>query len=289
MAKKFPQAPPDEPEGWLTSYADLMSLLSCFFMLMMAFANYDTPGVQVKAKIIADTFKDKPSATSEQDDMNKLKNEIAHHPEIEKKLKITLADGQLIIVFNGSVAFDIGSKKLTPQAESMLKTLIELIKAKNPDYRILIEGHASKQESLVAEESHWSLSAARAAFVISRFELYGFKSEHMVALAKGDLDPVSEYKTDKAGKITEEFLDLNRRVVIRVLEPLGPPAKMRVGALFREAEGASALPPDATLFKEASPAADIAAAAQDPAPAATTAPVDAPKIQEVVPEVKAVQ
>src|SRR4051794_6937918 len=106
MAKKFPQAPPDEPEGWLTSYADLMSLLSCFFMLMMAFANYDTPGVQIKATIIAQTFKEKPSSVSEEEDpLTKLKSEIAHHPELIKKLKMTLNDGTLAIVFTGSAVF----------------------------------------------------------------------------------------------------------------------------------------------------------------------------------------
>lgn len=250
MGKKFPQAPPDEPEGWLTSYADLMSLLSCFFMLMMAFANYDTPGVQQKAKIIADTF-NKTGGLSELD-LVQLKNEIAHHPDFIDRLKLTLRDGELIIVFNGSAVFPEGSYILDGSTVSMVDTLIEMVKAHNTEYRILIEGHADKNESLIAGNmNHWSLSAARAANVAARFEYFGFKSEYMAAVAKGDREPVSEYKLNaKNGVPPREISKLNRRAVIRVLEPLGDKniANVRVGVLFNEAEGA---PPasDSALFK----------------------------------------
>ena len=31
---------------WLTSYADLMTLIACFFILMVAFANFEDPVFQ---------------------------------------------------------------------------------------------------------------------------------------------------------------------------------------------------------------------------------------------------
>lgn len=248
MAKKFPSPPPDEPEGWLTSYADLMSLLACFFMLMMAFANYETPGVQQKAKIIANTFT-KSGGISELD-MEKLKNEIAHHPDFEDRLKLTLKDGELIIVFTGSAVFPEGAYLLDDSTTRMVDTLIDLIKAHETEYRILVEGHADKDESLLAGNmNHWSLSAARAATVAARFEYYGFKSEYMVALAKGDREPIAQYKMKaRKGVSPREIAKLNRRAVIRVLEPIGKDASMRVGALFKDAAGE----PDASdsaLFK----------------------------------------
>ena len=33
-------SPPDEGEGWLVSYADLMTLIACFFILMVSFADF---------------------------------------------------------------------------------------------------------------------------------------------------------------------------------------------------------------------------------------------------------
>ncbi|MCM2350070.1 MAG: OmpA family protein [Bacteriovoracaceae bacterium] len=250
MAKGFPTPPPDEPEGWLTSYADLMSLLMCFFAMMMAFANYDTPGVQQKMKIISESFS-KAGAPGELD-MEKLKNEIAHHPDFLDRLKITLRDGELIIVFSGSAVFPEGSYLLDGSTITMVDTLIEMIKAHNMEYRILIEGHADKNESLIAGNmNHWSLSAARSATVAARFEYFGFKGEYMAAVAKGDREPVSEYKAKaKNGVPPREIAKLNRRAVIRVLEPVGnKKANVRVGVLFQDAEGA---PPasDTALFKE---------------------------------------
>jgi chemotaxis protein MotB len=250
MAKKgFPPSPQDEPEGWLTSYADLMSLLACFFMLMMAFANYETPGVQTKAQIIAESFT--RSAGQSELDLTKLKNELAHHPDFEDRLKLTLRDSELIIVFNGSAVFPEGAYILDGATTRMVDVLIEMIKAHNMEYRILVEGHADKNESLIAGNmNHWSLSAARAASVAARFEYYGFKGEYMAAVAKGDREPVAEYKiSSKLGVPPREIAKLNRRAVIRVLEPIGKrEGKIRVGALFNDGEGAEA-PNDSSLFK----------------------------------------
>ena len=44
----------DQPKGadegtWLTSYADLMTLVACFFILMVAFANFEDPVFQKRA------------------------------------------------------------------------------------------------------------------------------------------------------------------------------------------------------------------------------------------------
>jgi len=250
MAKKFPTPPPDEPEGWLTSYADLMSLLSCFFMLMMAFANYDPPGFQQKAKIVAESF-NKVSGQS-QLEMEKLKSEIAHHPEFEDRLKMTVYDSKLVIVFTGSAVFPEGSYQLDKDTNSMVDTLIDIIKSHQVDYRIFIEGHADKNESLVSNNmNHWSLSAARSASVAARFEYFGFKSEYMAAVAKGDREPISEYKEQlKKGVPPQEISKLNRRVVIKVLEPVNKKnTRMGLGTLYQDSS-APFQPEDTTLFSE---------------------------------------
>ena len=99
--------------------------------------------------------------------------------------------------------------------------------------------------------NHWSLSAARSAGVIARFEYYGFKSEGMVALAKGDREPVAEYKKGVDAGISPRVISkLNRRVVIRVLEPIGKnPVRMGFGVLFKDATE-NVENTDARLFKD---------------------------------------
>lgn len=252
-------------------------------MLMMAFANYDTPGVQTKAKIIAETFT-KTAGQSELD-LKEMMNELAHHPDFKERTKLTLRDGELVIVFAGSAVFPEGAYLLDGPTVAMVDTLIEMVKAHNTDYRVLIEGHADKNESLIAGNmNHWSLSAARSAAVAARFEYFGFKGEYLAAIAKGDREPVSAYKPKmKDGQLVEgevpetEVSKLNRRVVIRVLEPLnrGKMKNVRVGVLFKDAEGG---PPatDTDLFRATEEAEPSPAAASSSA-AATTAPAEAAK------------
>jgi flagellar motor protein MotB len=219
-------------------------------MLMMAFANYDTPGTQTKAKIIAESFT--KSAGQTELDLENMANEIALHPDFDKRTKVTLKDGELVIVFTGSAVFAEGSYMLDSQTLNMVDTLIEMIKNRGTEYRILIEGHADKNENLLSGNmNHWSLSAARSAGIIARFEYFGFKSEYMVALAKGDRDPIAEYKDKETkGVSPREISKLNRRAVIRILEPIGKKkVRMGLGVLFRDASEEEPVS-DTSLFKE---------------------------------------
>lgn len=227
-------------DGWLTSYADMMTLIACFFILMMAFANYDPPGFQVKAKIISESFKKKGGGPI-QTDLSQLNNEIVNHPDFDERTKMTLKDGELEIVFTGSASFPEGQYRLQGGTLKLLDNLIDIIKSQGKDFRILIEGHADKNEILVGNNmNHWSLSAARAARVIARFEYFGFDARNMVSVARGDRAPLEGYeekpKNKKEIKRRKRNAKLNRRVVIKVLEPLSKTkVRMGLGILFRDA------------------------------------------------------
>ncbi len=53
MAKKCPECPPPGAPAWLATFADLMSLLMCFFVLLLAFSEMDV----MKFKQIAGSMK----------------------------------------------------------------------------------------------------------------------------------------------------------------------------------------------------------------------------------------
>ncbi|WP_341325116.1 flagellar motor protein MotB [Methylotuvimicrobium sp. KM2] len=52
MADECPKCPPVGAPAWLTTFADLMSLLMCFFVLLLSFATMDT----IKFKKMADSM-----------------------------------------------------------------------------------------------------------------------------------------------------------------------------------------------------------------------------------------
>jgi hypothetical protein len=82
------------------------------------------------------------------------------------------------------------------------------------------------------------------------FEYFGFKSEYMAAVAKGDREPLAEYKKEiKDGPSPQDVAKLNRRTVIKVLEPVGNrKSKVRMGVLFKDASGEEATS-DTGLFR----------------------------------------
>jgi chemotaxis protein MotB len=225
--------------GWLVSYADLMTLIACFFILMVAFANFDPVGFQEKTKIVAKHFnKDKSDFAETR--MKKISEAIQKHPKIkdvEEMMKISVKDNELIIVVSGSAVFQAGSITLNDTAIEAMDVMIEIIKTLEPNYRILVEGHTDDQ--LVSGEGvfrdNWTLSGARSASVVSRFERAGFDPRKMSALALADTKPLAP-NYDEKGNAIPENQKLNRRVVVKVLQHVDPKnsVKMGLGVFFQE-------------------------------------------------------
>jgi len=112
----------------------------------------------------------------------------------------------------------------------LLDSLIDIIKSINPDFRILVEGHSDSIEDVKASEfkSSWILSGARSAAVIERFEYYGFDPQKLIMIGKGDSSPLAE-SFNKKGEAVKENQVVNRRVMIKVLEPINKAKQLKLG------------------------------------------------------------
>lgn len=221
-------------DGWLVGYADMMTLIACFFILMMAFANYEPVGFQTKAEQLSKSFR-KDKYKSSQVKAKFIEEEIAKHPTLPKKTKLSIKDSILKIVFTGSAVFQNGEYKLSGDTLKTVDTLIDILKTTNPHYRILIEGHADDIFDEKSDiDSNWQISALRATSIIQRFEFYGFPSHHLTAIAKGDSTPIIK-STNAKGETVEKLAKINRRAVIKVLEPTEKKkVKLGLGVYFEE-------------------------------------------------------
>lgn len=225
---------PDEGEGWLISYADMMTLIACFFILMMAFANFEPIGFSVKAEQLSKSFRKEKYKSSDMK-LKEITEEVAKH-EVKDATKITIKDSELVVTFSSATLFDNGEATLSKEAEVMLDSLIDVIKLTNPNYRVLIEGHTDDTFTPNSRyKDDWSLSTARASYVASRFELFGFPLDKIVPIGRGRSWPVVE-SVDSKGKWSDELAKTNRRVVMRLLEPVQKKAvKFGLGIYFKDA------------------------------------------------------
>ncbi len=216
-------------DAWLVSYADMMTLIACFFILMVAFANFDPVGFNKKAKELSKSFnqgKYKPSKTK----LETLTEEIVKHPTLKKKSKITKHDEEVLISFSGSVLFEKGGTIIKEETLVSLDVLIDIIRTKDPNYRIIIEGHTDPFEHKLNPniDSPWELGAIRAAKILARFEYLGFAPKKLLATTKGSTIPIEE-PMDSQGNPIEENNISNRRVLIKVLEPKRKKQKLKFG------------------------------------------------------------
>jgi chemotaxis protein MotB len=223
--------PPTEEGGelWLVSYADLMTLVACFFILMVAFANFEPQTFAEKSKEISKHFnKDKDQGSLSR--LEKLQEEMAMHPELKAATKITVNDDNMVISFSGSALFDPGSVELRPEIIPVLDSMIDIIKTKDANYRILAEGHTDSSPTPLNSplKNNWALSGARAATVIERFERFGFIPTNMVSIGLADTQPLIS-DVDEKGNLIKENMRMNRRVVIKVLQPVHKDKEMKLG------------------------------------------------------------
>jgi len=242
-AYQSPDLPEDEEEGelWLVSYADLMTLIACFFILLTAFANYDPIALGNKFKVFAQHFGGPKLEEQDDNKLETLTKNLRRKPEVQEVTNIYLRENYLEIVFNTSFMFRAGSIDLTHEASLMMDGMVETIKSDSRQYRIIAEGHTDPIDIKDRENinSNWALSSLRAASVIERFEAAGFEPKNLVSIGYADTRPIKPFYGDKGRHIQSAF-EANRRVVLKVLEPVAEQEarsiKLGFGRLFKEEE-----------------------------------------------------
>lgn len=221
-----------EEGPWIVSYADMMTLLFCFFVIMTSFASFDPVTVAKKGADVAEHFVP-TKVEGEKQELSALGIELGGHPNLKGSVRSQVKDSSLELSFSSSIMFKPGETKLRPEFVSNIDAMISLIKNKNPNYRIIIEGHTDS--SPISENanfpSNWELSSARAAAIVQRFEYYGFKGEQLVSVGYGQTRPIAP-NMNEDGTPNLDNQALNRRVVIKVLAPARQLTKSEKDSLY---------------------------------------------------------
>lgn len=181
---------------WLYSYADLMTQLLIFSILMLVVLGLKDPG-----------------RNRQRDDQ--LLETIA---QIEKFVKdsgltesmaVDRAADRLVIRMKSAILFGEAQAALTPQAELVLAGLTPVL-ARAPS-RLRVEGHTDDLRiRSPLFPSNWELSTARAISVIRYLEEHGISRDRLSVAGYGEFHPLAP--NDSA-----ERRALNRRVEIVVL------------------------------------------------------------------------
>ena len=197
-------------EGWLTSYADLITNLLIFFILIVSTSEIQTS----KMEKIAEALSDQKSSTSLSAAAEKVQQSLKEQ-NLDKEVAVKLTDDGLEISFNSGVTFASGSAAVLPSVEHALSKVFEVIRPYTDRYHIAVEGHTDERPiKSDIYRSNWELSSARAMEIRSRLESTGIDYHKLRVEAYADTKPLDQ--KDKAKVDRETLLAQHRRVVIRL-------------------------------------------------------------------------
>jgi chemotaxis protein MotB len=208
--------------AWLVNYADLMTELVCFFVILYALSAALNKDVQKAQKDVKEMM-----------DKGQMKGEV----KVDKEgLKITVEEQ------GGASFFGTGAAEPTAEIDSKLALLIPSLRKLGADHEILVEGHTDDQGiHNMYFDSNWELSTARATSVTRLLiEKYGIPANHIGAVGYGDTRPI--VPNDSPAHRAQ-----NRRVVFFVKSASIPKVPIKAPVAAAPAGGLPAAPAPSTV------------------------------------------
>ena len=241
MARRKRPEEHDNHERWLVSYADFITLLFAFFVVMYALSTVNEGKYRILSDSMSSAFRNVPinSATQitqivttpmpvvqkqnvvaraqeavkqkQRDKMKSVAKDILDvmAPLIEQgKVRVIETSRGVTIEINDSILFSPGQALLQPPLIKAMRSIADVLVP--TDFPITIEGHTDNVPIKTPQfPSNWELSAVRATTVLRLFADAGVDAERLTAIGYADTRPVEP-------NVLADGRARNRRVTILI-------------------------------------------------------------------------
>lgn len=243
MARKKYEEEHDNHERWLVSYADFITLLFAFFVVMYAISSVNEGKYRVLSDALGSAFgqarapqtksgqaqailplqgklliprpRISEAVRREREQMTGIARDILKvlAPLVsEGKVRVTQTARGVSVEINASLLFAPGEATLTEESSQALKAVAVVLK--NDQHAIRVEGYTDNLPiSNAYFPSNWELSAMRASSVVRLFGESGMSENRLTAVGHGSNQPVDS-------NTTTEGRTRNRRVTVTILSAL---------------------------------------------------------------------
>lgn len=202
--------PPVEDEPWLLSYADLITNLLVFFVMLLTAAELSPTKMQA--------IQTQLSGVEQPQSLAAIQKEIDERIEAEglqALVSTQLTDDGLKLSLNSGVVFDSGKAGIKNAITAVLDSMLGTLAPYAQRYKFAVEGHTdSRPISGGAFASNWELSTARANAVRQRLEGAGVPAGTIRVEGYADTKPLPPAVLE--GLSEDEKLARHRRVVLRI-------------------------------------------------------------------------
>ncbi|WP_420477231.1 flagellar motor protein MotD [Noviherbaspirillum sp. ST9] len=240
MARKKYDDDSDNHDRWMVSYADFITLLFAFFVVMYALSSINEGKYRVLSNSLVNAFGRVPTAKvpseaapsglplalpPRQRNNEALRREkeqlttVARNlqdvmaPLVQQgKVRVTQSARGVNVEINASVLFAPGDARLSGESSEALRAVADVLR--NDDHAIQVEGHTDSVPIKNAQfPSNWELSSVRASSVVRLFIDSGIAEKRLTAVGHGPTQPVGPNDTAE-GRMR------NRRVSVMILSNL---------------------------------------------------------------------
>jgi chemotaxis protein MotB len=241
MARKKKHPEHVNHERWLVSYADFITLLFAFFVVMFAVSQVDSKKVgrftesfskaigielfpQLGRGIMAGSSEGAPTEEPQSVKPSPLPEALANlktvltreaqEDEALRSIQVIARRSELVLRLSDNLLFQSGNDTLDAQARKVITALASELRDRPIDLRI--EGHTDDRPIKTARfRSNWDLSTARATSIVAFLNSEGIAPPRLSAAGYGEFHPIASNATDEGRK-------QNRRVDIVVMMPPPP-------------------------------------------------------------------
>lgn len=206
----------DNSEDWMGTYADAITLLLCFFVLMLSVSEPKMSKFEdIRKGLLSEFFSSVPSSPISS--MFDALSQTIEEEQIEDDALVMETDNGIMFELAGDMLFQSGTAQFTPKAIAALEEIgFTLTDFEFEDYHIIVEGHTDDEPIATREfPSNWELSAVRAVKAVRLFVEMGVPADRIQAVAYADTMPKVP-NLDVTGEPIAENRALNRRLVINL-------------------------------------------------------------------------
>ena len=269
----------ENTERWMVSYADFITLLFAFFVVMYSLSSINEGKYRVLSNSLIQAFRPNEVTIEESRDIvppvvivqpkpgplaaaesarQAVKNRMRNMADAIRRVlqpltrsgQVSVAEGAngVTVEINASALFTPGEAVLDRDASAALKAVAGVLA--EVDFPIKVEGHTDNLPiSNQRFPSNWELSSVRASSVVRLFIEAGVAPERLTAAGYADQHPVAENDT-------EANRARNRRVAIMIESNLaGPEPEAQEPAEAPESDSLSPDDPISTILPATPPPA----------------------------------